>query len=150
MLLRLARFFSSMLSQFLKKLVALHTSTTKSRLMELEKEQSVFEGKIAAARADLVPVNGERLKEWLLSLREGDIYDKKFQAGLFDTFLVAVYVYDDDLKIVFSFSGDKNTISVPLDASVIDNLENSAQDHVRLSSSQGHQKRKRRTLLLQE
>ena len=122
------------------------TSTTKSRLMELEKEQSTLEGKIAAARADLVPVNGERLREWLLSLREGDIYDKKYQAGLFDTFLIAVYVYDDEMKLVFSFSGDKNTIRVPLDASAIDDVGNSAQDNVRFDSPLGHQKRARRTL----
>lgn len=98
------------------------TPTTKSRLMELEKERSTIEGKIAAARADIIPVDRERLVEWLRSLREGDICDKKYQAALFDTFLIAVYVYDDDLKIVFSFSGDKNTIRIPLDASILDDI----------------------------
>ena len=52
--------------------------------------------------------------------REGDVTDKRFQAKLFDTFLVAVYLYDDDMKIVFSFSGDKNTLRIKLDPDVLD------------------------------
>ena len=47
--------------------------------------------------------------------KDGDIEDKKYQMRLFDTFLVAVYVYDDEIKIVFSFSGDKNTVTIPID-----------------------------------
>lgn len=68
------------------------TETTKSRLLELESERSEIESKIAAAKADIVPVNREQLIEWLLSLREGDIHDKKYQARLFDTFLIAAYL----------------------------------------------------------
>ena len=60
---------------------------------------------------------------WLESFRDGDIKDKKYQAKLFDTFLIAAYLYDKKLKIAFNFSGKKNTISVPLDASVVDNIE---------------------------
>lgn len=63
--------------------------------------------------------------------REGDVHDKKYQARLFDTFLVAVYLYDDDMKIVFSFSGDKNTIRIPLNQS-IDNIENCAESSYKL------------------
>ena len=55
--------------------------------------------------------------------RDGDITNKKYQAKLFDTFLVAVYLFDDHLKIVFSFSGKKNSVSVPLDASEISSIE---------------------------
>lgn len=99
------------------------TETTKSRLLELESERSEIEGKIAAAKADIVPVNREQLIEWLLSLREGDIHDKKYQARLFDTFLIAAYLYDDGTaKLVFSFAGDKNTVTVPL-AEAVDSVE---------------------------
>ncbi len=55
------------------------TETTKSRLLELKSERSEIEGKIAAAKADIVPVNREQLIEWLLSLREGDIHDKSIR-----------------------------------------------------------------------
>lgn len=102
------------------------TSTTKDRLLELEREQSQLTAKIAAARADIVTISREDIVAGLGMFRDGDVSDKKYQAKLFDTFLVAVYVYDDDLKIVFSFSGNKNTVRVPLDASALDNVENSA------------------------
>lgn len=115
------------------------TETTKGRLMELEAERTAIEGKICAAKAAIVPTNRERLVEWLRSLREGDVHDKKYQAGLFDTFLVAAYLYDDNrVKIVFSFAGDKNTIEIPLE-DVIDSIDDEASC-VRLSSTLSHQK----------
>lgn len=101
------------------------TASTKERLQELEAEASRIEASIAAAKADIVPVQRERLVEWLLSLREGDIHDKKYQAKLFDTFLAAAFVYDDgNAKITFTFSGDKNTIKIPLG-----NLPDVAEDN---------------------
>ena len=59
--------------------------------------------------------------------RDGDVHDKKYQARLFDTFLVAVYVYDDDLRLVFSFSGNKNTIQIPIE-SAVNAVENNAAE----------------------
>lgn len=113
------------------------TETTKGRLMELEAERTAIEGKICAAKAAIVPTNRERLVEWLRSLREGDVHDKKYQAGLFDTFLVAAYLYDDNrVKIVFSFAGDKNTIEIPLE-DIIDSIDDEASC-VRLSSTLSH------------
>lgn len=103
------------------------TDTTKGRLVELESDRSAIKAKIAVAKADIVPVNREQLTEWLRSLKEGDIHDKKYRACLFDTFLVAVYLYDDCLKIVFSFSGSKNTIRIPLN-SAVDAIENDVAD----------------------
>ena len=64
---------------------------------------------------------------------------------MFDTFLVAVYVYDDDMKIVFSFSGRKNTVSVPLDASLVDGIENNAEGKVRIGTLLSHHNQKVRT-----
>jgi len=103
------------------------TASTKDRLRELEKEQSSLEGRIAAARADIVVVPRDDIISGLSMFRDGEIDDKRFQARLFDTFLVAVYVYDDELKIVFSFSGDKNTVKLPLDIPP-DAAENSAPE----------------------
>lgn len=110
------------------------TPTTKSRLVELEQEKATIEGKIAAARADIVPVDRVRLEEWLRSLRDGDIQDKKFQAQLFDTFLLAAYVYDDNLRIVFTFSGNQNTVSIPL-SQTIDDIESYAECSYKLYSA---------------
>ena len=125
------------------------TPTTKARLMELEKEQSDIDRKITMAKADVIPVNRDQLVGWLKKLQAGDVHDKKYQAELFDTFLIAVYVYDnpdgqDYMKVVFNYAGSKNTVEIPLDPSVIDNVENIETGAVRLSSAQVHQKRKTR------
>lgn len=90
------------------------TTSTKERLQELEAEQSKIEAQIAAARADIVAVSRDDLISGLSMFKDGDVRDKRFQARLFDTFLVAVFAYDDELKIVFSFTGDKNTILIPI------------------------------------
>ena len=120
------------------------TPTTKARLMELEKEQSDIDRKITMAKADVIPVNRDQLVGWLKKLQAGDVHDKKYQAELFDTFLIAVYVYDnpdgqDYMKVVFNYAGSKNTVEIPLDPSVIDNVENIETGAVRLSSAQVHQ-----------
>ncbi len=89
------------------------TPSTKSRLQDLEAEQSRLEGTIAAARADIIMVSRDDIISGLSMFRDGDIRDSSYRAQLFDTFLVAVYVYDDELKLVFSFTGDNNTVHIP-------------------------------------
>ena len=128
------------------------TPTTKARLMELEKEQSDIDRKITMAKADVIPVNRDQLVGWLKKLQAGDVHDKKYQAELFDTFLIAVYVYDnpdgqDYMKVVFNYAGSKNTVEIPLDPSVIDNVENIETGAVRLSSAQVHHYNLIRTFL---
>ena len=49
------------------------------------------------------------------------------------------------MKVVFNYAGSKNTVEIPLDPSVIDNVENIETGAVRLSSAQVHQSRARRT-----
>ncbi|MCF8017790.1 MAG: recombinase family protein [Vallitaleaceae bacterium] len=100
------------------------TPTTKERLLELEAEQSRIASRISIEKAEVPEVAKDDVIAWLESFRDGEVTDKKYQAKLFDTFLIAVYLYDNKLKIAFNFSGKKNTISVPLDASVVDNIEN--------------------------
>ena len=96
------------------------TPTTKSRLLEVEERQAQLTAQIASERADIIAVNREDMIAGLEVFREGDVTDKKFQAKLFDTFLVAVYLYDDDMKLVFSFSGDKNTLRLKLDTEIVE------------------------------
>ena len=114
------------------------TDTTKSRLIELEGEQARLSAKIAAERADIISISKEDVIAGLELFREGNVEDKRYQAKLFDTFLTAVYVYDDDMKIVFSFSGKKNTVRILVDADTVDNIENSGSCCVRIGSLLSH------------
>ena len=80
--------------------------------------------------------------------RDGDVYDKKYQARLFDTFLVAVYVYDDDLRLVFSFSVNKNTIQIPIESAVNAVENNAAECSFKLCSAPPKQKTIHRMVFL--
>ena len=92
------------------------TDSTKSRLMKLDAEKVKLNNKLAAAKAELVHVDKNRLIASLLLYRNGDVQDKKFQADLFTTFLSVVYLYDDNrAKLVFNFCGDKAPTEISLD-----------------------------------
>ena len=120
------------------------TPTTKSRLCELEKECADLEHRIAAARADVIVITRDQIVETLQLYRAGDFEDPAFRAQLFDTFLTAVYVFDDNLRIVFSFCGDKNAREIPFDADLPDDPAD-ALASVRTSSPTRHQNGARRT-----
>ena len=90
------------------------TETTKERLVELEKNKQTYESKIASEKSTIPQVTREQVIYWLESFKDGDVESKEFQKKLIDSFIVAVYLYDDKLKIVFDYSGDKNSIDVPI------------------------------------
>lgn len=92
------------------------TSTTRDRLIELETQQSDLSAKLNSAKEDLVHVDRKNLISSLLLFRNGDVYDRQYQEDLFNTFLVAAYVYDDGnrLKLVFNCFGDSNTVDLDL------------------------------------
>lgn len=104
------------------------TDTTKDRLLELESEQADINAQISAAKADIITVSRKDIIAGLSMFRDGDVHDKKYIAKLFDTFLVAVYLYDNELKIVFSFTGKKNTVKLPFDMSKLGKGENDGAD----------------------
>lgn len=97
------------------------TETTKNRLLELEKEQSVLDSKLKEEYASLLNFSRDDVISAIRLYQTGDVTDKSFQGKLFDVFLRAVYVYDDKLKIVFSVTGETNAVEVPISASDTEN-----------------------------
>ncbi len=100
------------------------TDTTKARLLELESEQTRLSAKIKVERSNLIDISRDDIISGLEMFRDGDVTSKKYQAKLFNTFLIAVHVYDDDLRLQLNFAGKNDALTVPLDASVIANIEN--------------------------
>jgi len=92
------------------------TPTTKDRLEALEAEQAQIKIKISLARADVVDIKREDVLSWLKTFEDGDPKDKRYQASLFDSFLVAVYLHDDKMHIGFNFTGGPKRITIPLEA----------------------------------
>lgn len=92
------------------------TEATRTRMVELETEQSRLSVQLNAAKDDVVKIDREQIISYLELLQQGDIHDRDFQMELFKNFLVAVYVYDDNrMKLVFSCMGDQNSVEIPLE-----------------------------------
>ena len=49
---------------------------------------------------------------FLHELRDADLMDKNVQKRLIQTFVNAVFVYDDHLTLTYNFSGDKSTVTL--------------------------------------
>ena len=93
------------------------TSSTKGRLEELERQKAMLEERIEAERCDLAEISRDDILRGLRLFRKGDIADRRYIARLFDTFLLAVYLYDDKIRLIFSFNGGgkpRKTIDVPV------------------------------------
>ena len=115
------------------------TSTTKQRLLDLEAEQKTLSNKITITKSELTPVEREQVIAWLESMKDGNIENKAYQKMLFDTFVTAVFLYDDGrCKVVFDIGG--NSKDVDLNFITGDGGEDKAD--VRFSTPNPHQKQK--------
>ena len=63
----------------------------------------------ARAANVIIKVSGDSMEPLF---HDGDVNDEAFRAFLVDTFLNAVYLYDDKLVLVFNYSGDNNTVTL--------------------------------------
>ena len=112
------------------------SSTTQSRLTELESQKRDLGRMIATAEADAEEaLTREDIIATLEMFQHGDVTDKDYQEALIDTFLVAAYVYDDRVKFVFNLGGSKKDIEIPFDIDDVDLSE------VRINALDGDQKR---------
>lgn len=98
------------------------SASMQTRLSDLETQKKALEEELAYAEARRAPtVDREDLIALLNIYRDGDLNDKEYQERLIDTFLIAVYVYDDHLHVVFDFgSQDKNH---ELDISIVEDAD---------------------------
>lgn len=102
------------------------TPTTKDRLIELEEEKSDLQIKISIEKAAQTDVSKAQVEYWLHSFIDGKAESKKFQSKLIDTFVQAVYLYDDELRIVCDYAGKDNSVTIPYDD--VDSLDESTVD----------------------
>nr|DAP57128.1 MAG TPA: integrase [Caudoviricetes sp.]DAZ82718.1 MAG TPA: integrase [Caudoviricetes sp.] len=89
------------------------TEDTKARMDELTAQKA----ELKAAIADLQLARGFHLQKshiayYLTKLCDANYKDRDVQKRLIQTFVNAIFVFDDHLKITFNFSGDKNTVTL--------------------------------------
>lgn len=110
------------------------SATTQARLTELEEEQKILSSQVSYLQEETESMlTREEIIVTLQMFQIGDIFDDSFREALIDTFLVAAYLYDDTVKIVFNLGGSKESTTFPFD---IDDVEFSDAS---ISNLQHHQ-----------
>ena len=114
------------------------TAMTKDRLLELELDISTLEKSIALARAasEETVMEKERIIWTLEQLRDGDATSKDYQKRLFDTFVKAVYLWDDKIEVHYYYSGEKNVLTSSLKEAA--GGGGSGAEEVLINSPKGH------------
>lgn len=113
------------------------TATTRERLMELEAEQTKISRQLSVAIEDAeAQLTRDDIIAGLKMFQAGDVNDKSYQESLIDTFLVAAYLYDNEIRIVFNVDGKPTETTLPFS---IDDLLSTTSPDVRITSPEVHQ-----------
>ena len=87
------------------------TSSTKERLEALEAQKKDLEAKIAEEKLAKPVIKEEFVRFWLLHFRKLDLSKKEQRQALIDTFINAIYLYDDKVLITFNYKEGTETVS---------------------------------------
>ena len=88
------------------------TPSTKQRLDELEARKEEILVNIQTAELQKPKLTREQMTAWFEQFRHGDPANRDFQKRLIDTFVNAVYVFDDKLVLTYSYQHGAQTISL--------------------------------------
>ena len=87
------------------------TKSTKGRLEELEAAKEDLEAKIAREKLAKPKVSAEFMTFWLHRFRKLDVRQKSHRKMLIDTFINAIFLYDDKMVITFNYKEGTTTIT---------------------------------------
>ena len=88
------------------------TPSTKQRLDELEARKEEILVNIQTAELQKPKLTREQMTAWFEQFRHGDPANRDFQKRLIDTFVNAVYVFDDKLVLTYRYQHGTQTISL--------------------------------------
>jgi len=86
------------------------TPSTKKRLEELEARKEKIEIHIAQDEIRNTPLAKEQIVFWLLRFRKYDILEYEQRQRLVDTFVNAIYVFDNRLVLTFNYKENAKTV----------------------------------------
>ena len=90
---------------------SLFCSSTKERLEQLEETKRELEARIAEEKLAKPKVTEEFIRFWLLRFRKLDMSLKDQRQALVDTFINAIYLYDDKVLITFNYKEGTQTVT---------------------------------------
>ena len=87
------------------------TSSTKERLEALEDQRKELQARIAEERLAKPKMKEEFVRFWLLRFRKLDMTQPEQRRALVDTFINAIYLYDDKVLITFNYKEGTETVA---------------------------------------
>jgi hypothetical protein len=87
------------------------TKSTKGRLEELEARKEELENRVACEKLAKPKVSAEFMTFWLHRFRKLDVRQKSHRKMLIDTFINAIFLYDDKIVITFNYKDGTSTIT---------------------------------------
>ena len=87
------------------------TSSTKERLEALEDQRKELQARIAEERLAKPKMKEEFVRFWLLRFRKLDMTQPEQRQALVDTFINAIYLYDDKVLITFNYREGTETVA---------------------------------------
>ena len=88
------------------------TKSTKERLEELEAAKEELENRLANEQLSKPPkISAEFMTFWLHRFRKLDVTKQSHRKMLIDTFINAIFLYDDKMLITFNYKDGTKTIT---------------------------------------
>ena len=87
------------------------TKSTKQRLDALEAEKEELETKIACEKLAKPKISAEFMSFWLRRFQKLDVRQEAHRKMLIDTFVNAIYLYDDKMVITYNYKDGTDTIT---------------------------------------
>ena len=88
------------------------TRSTKERLEELENRRDELENRLACEKLAKPKVSAEFMTFWLHRFRKLDVRQQSHRKMLIDTFINAIFLYDDKMVITFNYKEGTKTITL--------------------------------------
>ena len=87
------------------------TASTKERLEKLENRRDELENRLACEKLAKPKVSAEFMTFWLHRFRKLDVRQQSHRKMLIDTFINAIFLYDDKMVITFNYKEGTKTIT---------------------------------------
>ena len=87
------------------------TRSTKERLEELENRRDELENRLACEKLAKPKASAEFMTFWLHRFRKLDVRQQSHRKMLIDTFINAIFLYDDKMVITFNYKEGTKTIT---------------------------------------
>ena len=104
------------------------TPSTKQRLDELEAAKENLKISIVQEEMQKPLLTREQVVFWISRFKNGNMKDEKFRQRLIDTFVNAIYLYDDKIVLTYNYNDGTRTISLDQVEKSLDSGENSGSD----------------------